>query len=229
MAFTVEHFRDLIRLLEEHPEWRADLRRLVLSDEVLELPTRVRDLAETVQRLAETVQQLAQTAQQQGLQIAALAEAQRRTEVRLGRLEDQVGALRGSDLERRYREHAAAYFSGLVRRARVLTDHELAVLLDDAQDAGQVSPGERDDVLAADVVVHGRRREDGREIYLVVEASVAVDVGDVDRASRRAMALGKVHAAAPVVAGERITPDAQEHAAAAGVVLDGRPAGPVEP
>jgi hypothetical protein len=35
MAFSVEDFQDLIRLLQERPEWRADLRRLVLTDELL--------------------------------------------------------------------------------------------------------------------------------------------------------------------------------------------------
>jgi hypothetical protein len=38
MAFSVEDFQDLIRLLQERPEWRADLRRLVLTDELLALP-----------------------------------------------------------------------------------------------------------------------------------------------------------------------------------------------
>ncbi|HJY82880.1 MAG TPA: hypothetical protein VKK81_17570 [Candidatus Binatia bacterium] len=37
MSFTVEEFRDLIRILEEKPEWRAELRRWVLSDELLSL------------------------------------------------------------------------------------------------------------------------------------------------------------------------------------------------
>jgi hypothetical protein len=39
VAFTVGDFHDLIRLLEEHPEWRAELRRHVLSDELVELPS----------------------------------------------------------------------------------------------------------------------------------------------------------------------------------------------
>jgi hypothetical protein len=38
MAFTVEEFRDLLRILDERPEWRAELRRLVLTDELLALP-----------------------------------------------------------------------------------------------------------------------------------------------------------------------------------------------
>ena len=45
MTYTVGDFRDLVRLLEERPEWRAELRRHVLSDDLLELPAVVRHLA----------------------------------------------------------------------------------------------------------------------------------------------------------------------------------------
>ncbi len=38
MACTIEEFRDLGRLLEEQPEWREELRRLVLTDALLTLP-----------------------------------------------------------------------------------------------------------------------------------------------------------------------------------------------
>ena len=62
MAFNVEEFQDLIRLLQERPEWRADLRRLVLTDELLALPELVRELVQ----------------------------AQQRTEVRVGRLEEAL-------------------------------------------------------------------------------------------------------------------------------------------
>ena len=31
MPFTADEFHDLIRLVESHPEWRAELRRLVLT------------------------------------------------------------------------------------------------------------------------------------------------------------------------------------------------------
>ena len=79
MAFTVQDYYDLLRLLHEHPEWRAELRRLVLSDELLMLPTLLQELAEAQSRT--------QT------QIEALAEAQRRTEQRLEALAQRVEAL----------------------------------------------------------------------------------------------------------------------------------------
>jgi hypothetical protein len=44
VAFTVDDLQDLLRLLEQHPEWRAELRRYVLTEELLELPALVRQL-----------------------------------------------------------------------------------------------------------------------------------------------------------------------------------------
>ena len=57
MAFAVEDFADLLRLLDEHPEWREDLRRRVLDDEFLRLPEYVRqnslDIAQNSRDIAQ--------------------------------------------------------------------------------------------------------------------------------------------------------------------------------
>jgi len=45
VAFTVRDFHDLSDLLEKEPAWRADIRRLVLSEEILSLPQVMRELA----------------------------------------------------------------------------------------------------------------------------------------------------------------------------------------
>ena len=37
---TINSMQDLTRLLREHPEWRDELRRELLTDELLELPQR---------------------------------------------------------------------------------------------------------------------------------------------------------------------------------------------
>ena len=41
-------FQDLVRLLEQGPEWRTELRRLVLTEELLGLPALVGELAEVL-------------------------------------------------------------------------------------------------------------------------------------------------------------------------------------
>ncbi len=60
MAFTVADFPHLLRLLEQHPEWRAELRRLVLTDDLLGLPALVRGLAEAQTRTEARVAELAE-------------------------------------------------------------------------------------------------------------------------------------------------------------------------
>ena len=55
MSFTVAEFHDLVRLVTERPEWRAELRRLVLTEELLALPDQVarlrRDTEQGVNKL----------------------------------------------------------------------------------------------------------------------------------------------------------------------------------
>ncbi len=94
MAFAVEDFHDLVRLLELHPQWRAELRRQVLSEELLELPALVRRLAEAqergeqrLERVEATVGRLAEAQERTEARLAELAEAQSRTDGRLERLE----------------------------------------------------------------------------------------------------------------------------------------------
>ncbi len=217
MAFTVQDFHDLITLVTQHPEWRAELRRLVLTEELLALPQIVHDLAEAQQR---TEQQIAQLVQQ----VTQLTEAQRRTERQIVRLQDDVGELKGIVLEQRYRNHAFAYFSRLVRRMHTVTDDELVALLEEAVARGVLSEDGMDEIGRADVVVRGQRRDGSGEVYLVVEVSWGVGPGDIERAVRRAALLGQTGLQTmPVVAGERITDEAAELARAmrAWQVLDG--------
>ena len=222
MAFTVQDFHDLITLVTQHPEWRAELRRLVLTEELLALPQIVHDLAEAQQR---TEQQIAQLVQQ----VTQLTEAQRRTERQIVRLQDDVGELKGIVLEQRYRNHAFAYFSRLVRRMHTVTDDELVALLEEAVARGVLSEDGMDEIGRADVVVRGQRRDGSGEVYLVVEVSWGVGPGDVERAVRRAALLSQTGLQTmPVVAGERITDEAAELARAmrAWQVLDGRVTAP---
>jgi hypothetical protein len=224
MAFTVDDFQDLLRLLEQRPEWRAELRRYVLTDDLVELPSLVRALAEAQARTEQRVEELAQ--------------AQRGTEQRMGELAaaveslvSRVGPLHGDALELRYWRRAAAYFSPLARKLRVVDSSDLAEMLDEAVDAGHLTGAERDAILAADLVLSGQRREDRTDAYFVVEISVGIGVADVTRAAERASLLAKLgRPAVPVVAGEWINSEAIDAARSYQVwqVLDGRTSPPAE-
>ena len=144
MPFIVRDLQDLIRLLAEHPEWRAELRRHGLSDELLELPALVRQVAEQLATLTTRIERLEAT-------VERLAEAQGRTEARVGRVE-------GAGLELRYARRAPAYLSRLARRLRVLETGPLA-----------------------DLVLAGRRCQDDAEVYLLADISAGVGPHDVER------------------------------------------------
>jgi hypothetical protein len=230
MPFTVEEFRDLVRILEERPEWRAELRRLVLTDELLTLPELVRDLVEAQrhteervtalenrvaalieaqQRTEAQVAALVEAQQRTNQQIAALTEAQLQTNYRLDTLTNDMAEVKGIVLELRYRDRAYAYFAPLIRRTRVLSGDELDALLEGAIAQGQLSEAEADELLLADLLLRGRRRADNSEVYLVVEVSWKVDPYDVERSVRRAALMSRIGIpAVPVVAGREVLAEA---------------------
>ena len=135
--------------------------------------------------------------------LTALAAAQQRTEERLATVSTQLadliqvvqtfatdlGELKGRNLEYAYSTKVYAYFSRLVRRAHALSPDELTSLLEDAIDRGVLSEEQAEDVSLADVIVRGRRRTDGAEVFLVVAVSWGVGPQDVERAMRRASLL----------------------------------------
>jgi hypothetical protein len=236
----VEDFQDLIRLLQARPEWRADLRRVVLTEELLALPEQIARLqVETDRRFHE----LAEAQRRTEERVAALVEAQNRINEQIAALtrvvyaltEDvrvlkvDVGDLKGDNLERRYREKAPAYFGRLVRRMRVLSAEELAGLLEDAVEQGQLTEAERDEAILTDVVVRGRYQGSGAEVYLAIEVSWGVGVHDVERAVQRAAVLGKLGIPAlPVVAGKAVTAQAEQlaHEQHVWQVIDGQAVSP---
>ncbi|MDR7400204.1 MAG: hypothetical protein QN144_12990, partial [Armatimonadota bacterium] len=77
---------DLLRLLEERPEWKNALRTVLLGEEFLQLPELVRRLAVGQERIQQELAALA-------AEVRGLAEAQRRTEERVGRLEQALAEL----------------------------------------------------------------------------------------------------------------------------------------
>ncbi|MDI3317289.1 MAG: hypothetical protein QJR14_06710 [Bacillota bacterium] len=234
MPFTVEDLRDLLRLLDEHPEWKREVRRAVLADDILELPRIVRELVEAQRRtearldsLAARVEELAEAQRRTearldslAARVEELAEAQKRTEETVQRLVTDVARLNGSELERRFRENAPAYLSRRYRRGRLLSKQELMDALDDAVDGGRLSAVEAEvihgAIRAADAVV--RARDPEGELWLVAEVSQVVDRKDVARAKERAEALAKLGVRTlPGVAGLRFTEGAESLLAEGGV------------
>ena len=157
-----------------------------------------------------------------------LASAQRATVLSFRDTRDELNALQRDLLAIRYRRREGACFGRLVRRPRVVGDDELDDLMDEGVVAGAFDEEAALDLRLADLIVHGRRPNDDRETFLVVEVSVGVGAVDVERATRRAAVLRRIRPALPVVAGDWVTPEARRLSASAGVwcVLNGRTLAP---
>jgi hypothetical protein len=216
MPFTVAEFHDLVRLVEERPEWRAELRRLVLTDELLALPEQVarlrHDTEQGFQQLAAQVAGLTAAQARTEEQLVTLSQAQARTEAELRWLvswqRGEAGRRDGERYERDILRQAPALLNGGQGGA---TDHpdvqqrltaQLGPLL-----AGDVFDA-TDNPLLADLVWWKG------EQMAVVAVSLQVDRQDVGRAERRAATLRR--SGAPVMAlviGEQwATPEAREQA-----------------
>ncbi|MEW5878456.1 MAG: hypothetical protein AB1751_10370, partial [Acidobacteriota bacterium] len=186
---------------------------------------RVEELAEAQRRTEQRVEELAEAQRQ-------LTHVQTRMERRLHRVEVRLDRLWGHDVERRYRERAAAYFGRLLSGVEVLDTQALARLLDQARKAGRINHEEREDILWADVVVRGEAPE-GTQVAFLLEVSSVVAQEDVERAKRRAELCTKALGIPvyPAVAGEEVPEDVAKLCQVQGVwqLADGRafpPSGP---
>lgn len=117
-------------------------------------------LDQRVDRLERALERLAEAQARTEERMVGLMEAQARTVEWLRRLTDDVAALKGDNLERRYRENAVAYFQRILVGARLVTREEVGRIAAEAEGRGVLSPPEHEELLWADVVVLGRVRED---------------------------------------------------------------------
>jgi len=73
-------WEEFLRLLRTDHAFREEVRRLVLTEELLTLPEKVEELTKAVRELVEAQREHSEILRQHSEQIAALVEAQRRTE-----------------------------------------------------------------------------------------------------------------------------------------------------
>jgi len=236
MAFTVRDFHDLIELLEKEPAWRADIRRLVLSEEILSLPQVMWDLAQNVEKLSGSVdarfnqvdtkiQDLSESVDVRFNQVDErfnqVDERFNQVDARFNRvdrdihaLKTDVGDLKGSNLESNVRERPFVYLGRFALRLKAVSDAELAILLEDAVERDLITEEEAEDAKLLDAVARGRRRGAATPLYLAVEVSSVVDQHDLARAVRRAVIVEKASGipTQPIVVGKQVLDDVRQAA-----------------
>ncbi len=228
-ALEIATVNDLVRILDEHPQWLEALRERLLTREVLDLPQQIAEFAANTDRRFEVVERQLET---QGRQLEVQGrelEAQGR---RLGRVEDQLEEqghelkAHGRELEAQGRQlkqlrndigpikaahvrNAARNAADMMVEARglefvdILDRKELGAMVRSSDTRG-ISKGDLDSFRFADMVLRATDA-DGADCYVAVEVSYTANGRDTDRAIRNAEYLTRFTGsrALAVVAGRR--------------------------
>ena len=222
MALSSEDKERFLSYLRADQGFREEVRREVLTAELLSLPARFAALVDEVHALTGSVDALT-------ARVDAFVEA---TDRRLGSLERQVirladdyGDLPGLILEQQVRQNPGYYLHKYARRVHVMSIDQLL----DEPETSALSEEEQDVLARTDVLARGVSRESGRAVFLVVEATWRPYSGDVEReVSRRDVLASKgVETLAIIVSKKAATESVRRLAEASGVVLES--AEPQEP
>ena len=182
---TINNIEDLVRVLDEHPEWLEAVRTRLLTRELLELPQTVADLAATVNELSSEVKTTSAAVKELTITVNELVNELRATNRRLDRLQDDVGWLKGRIIYDIVRDDAAliAGDMGFVLE-RILVRADLRRLTE-GQDLSDLPRGEVRSFHRADLVMEVVDNT-GNPHYIAVEASFTVNGRDSRRALRNA-------------------------------------------
>ena len=211
---NINTFEEILQAMERNPALRDAMRRHILTEELLQLPTQVSRMETDLTDLKADVTELKEGQARLETDVAGLKEGQ-------ARISGQLSNIIGSDYERqaarlavrRMRQQFCLSRIEMLQAITVPDKLDLTNLLDRANETGAISQEEADDMELADLALRGLESE-GREVHVVAEVSRTVQDEDVQRAARRAAIMaratgGTVH---PAVIGESISSTALEAA-----------------
>jgi hypothetical protein len=149
---TINTVMDLHRILVEHPEWRDELRRILLTDELLRLPRVMAEFIETTNRRSEETDQ----------RFDSMEHAQ---SVHSRHISDMKGRFIEMNAERA--GMAIAWEMGL-REAHILTFREVEAIAEEAIRAGKAEGIARNDMRSfrmADMLMEATNKQ-GQVCYI---------------------------------------------------------------
>ncbi len=231
---TINDITDLIRILRNDPDWAEAVRSVLLSQELQKLPEEFATLTRAFREHADNTNRRLESLEA-GQDELRQGQAQLQTSVdglqtSVNGMRGELGNLSGSFFQRRAGNFAGRVArrdfhlrqTSLVHHADQVGDSILKQMLDDAaEDASRnFTEDQAAQIEQADAVIAGKA-PDGTTAYLLVEASITIVKGDVDRARNRAELLNHAvgtttHA---LVIGESITGEAAAQAKDTGVAF----------
>ena len=201
--------RIVFRALYEDPELLGEVRRLILTEELLAVPGQ---LAEVIERQDRMEGQLADVVNTQNemlaVQSSTLADIEdiKATQSSMlttqNRMVDQIGQLRGAELERRVARFLPSrlnpmynlYRPAVVQRVGEQTPYseQFFHAVEDAELASTISETQRYRIQETDMIVRAQRRDGPGVMHIAVEASATIRENDITRANDSAVALRAV-------------------------------------
>ena len=203
---NIETTEDLLRLLDENPEFLEAVRRKILTDELMRLPAEfsafrqeTRERFEGIDRHFERIDE----------RFTGIDERFERIEERLERLDGDVQTLKSDgEILKGYGLESVLPTRGLsmlaerldLRRARIVRatgdsrgSEDFTDRLWNALDSGTITRREYRRILRTDMVVRAERHTSrGTPFYIAVEASFTADADDTERVALSAQILRKV-------------------------------------
>ena len=208
---TINTMQDLTRLLRENPEWRDEIRRELLTDELLQLPQRFAEYTEASERRFEAIDRRFEAVEQElrdlREQVVQFVEStNRRFEAIESTLQvhtNDIGELEGPQLgaqalqpgyfsDNNAAEGAEQPQSKSRGSRRQLSRIQLRHLRS-LRRQGTLSEQEYLRLLDTDLIeIRSSRRGSSRPVYVPIEASYTISRDDIDKVKRTADAIGKV-------------------------------------
>jgi hypothetical protein len=197
--YKISNFADLMQALRENPEWLEELRRMLLTQELLELPKKFENFRHRVEERFDTLEKEVQ-------------EVKKKADAIEKKLDKDVWPLKGMWLEMKVKGNILSFFSEYLLDAKAIDQEKINKYLSLAMETGVISKEEREDVLRLDLIVEGTLLSTEEPILVAVEVSYMICGHDVQRAVRRAEILKRAmdKKVLPAVIGYRIAKKAQK-------------------
>ena len=182
MTTTIHTIEDLIRILDDHPEWTDALRARLLTRELIELPEKftqfVAEMNSFVAEMNSFVAEMNRFVEATNRRFDAL-------ENRVASIQDDVGILKGAHArDATLRETPFIANEMGFRWVKDLTAFDLWGLIDNADTSG-IPTNELRSFRRADLIIEATD-EDDNSCYIAVEISFTANGRDTSRALRNA-------------------------------------------
>jgi hypothetical protein len=196
--YKITNFADLMQALRENPEWLEELRRTVLTQELLELPKRFEEFRRRVEERFDVLEK-------------RVEEVEKNVDAIKKKLDKDVCSLKGMLLEVKVRKNVPFFFSEYLLNAKAAGQDKISKALSLAVEKGIISKEDRKDVFRLDLIVEGNLLSTKEPVWVAVEISYTIAENDVQRVVKRAEILKKAtgRKVLPAVVGYRIAEGTQ--------------------